>query len=109
MLLTILLATQAPLPPLRTRPERTAYRETSSYADVMEFVRRTSAMAPRLLHPTTFGYTMEGRPLPLVVVGRVRDASPAAVRASGKVRVFIQANIHAGEVEGKEATQMLLR
>jgi Zinc carboxypeptidase len=115
MLLTVLLATAAALQtpaapaPLRTRPERTEYRETSSYADVVEFVRRVSAAAPRLLHSTTFGYSMEGRTLPLVVVGRVRDASPAAVRASGKIRVFIQANIHAGEVEGKEATQLLLR
>ena len=113
LLLAVVLSTgaaaQTPPTPLRTRPERTAYRETSSYADVVEFVRRVSTTAPRLLHPTTFGYTMEGRALPLVVVGRVRDASPAAVRASGKVRVFIQANIHAGEVEGKEATQMLLR
>jgi hypothetical protein len=113
LLLTVLLATEAGAQgaptPLRTRPERTAYRETSSYADVMDFVRRASALAPRLLHPTTFGYTMEGRALPLVVVGRVRDASPGAVRSSGKVRVFIQANIHAGEVEGKEAAQMLLR
>jgi hypothetical protein len=112
LLLTLLLVTaagaQTPAP-LRTRPERTTYRETSSYADVMDFVRRASALAPRLLHPTTFGYTMEGRALPLVVVGRVRDASPAAVRASGKIRVFIQANIHAGEVEGKEAMQALLR
>jgi len=112
LVLTLLLAAQAGAQtpgPLRTRPERTEYRETSSYADVMDFVRRASTMAPRLLHPTTFGYTMEGRALPLVVVGRVRDASPAAVRASGKIRVFIQANIHAGEVEGKEAAQMLLR
>jgi len=113
LLLTALLATaagaQAPAVPLRTRPERTAYRETSSYADVMDFVHRVSALNPRLLHPTTFGYTMEGRALPLVVVGRVRDASPAAVRSSGKIRVYIQANIHAGEVEGKEAMQMLLR
>jgi hypothetical protein len=113
LLLTVLLATgaaaqSAPVA-LRTRPERTDYRETSSYADVMDFVRRASAMAPRLLHPTTFGYTMEGRALPLVVVGRVRDASPGAVRSSGKIRVYIQANIHAGEVEGKEAVQMLLR
>src|SRR6267142_843145 len=109
LLLALALSTTATAQSLRTRPERTAYRETSSYADVMDFVRRASAMAPRLLHPTTFGYTMEGRALPLVVVGRVRDASPAAVRASGKIRVFIQANIHAGEVEGKEAAQMLLR
>jgi hypothetical protein len=112
LLLTVLLATQASAQtpaPLRTRPERSDYRETSSYADVIDFVRRASAMAPRLLHPTTFGYTMEGRALPLVVIGRVRDATPAAVRASGKIRVFIQANIHAGEVEGKEAAQLLLR
>src|SRR5437667_2669643 len=109
LLLALVWSTNATAQRLRTRPERTAYRETSSYADVMDFVRRASATAPRLLHPTTFGYTMEGRALPLVVVGRVRDASPAAVRASGKIRVFIQANIHAGEVEGKEAMQMLLR
>jgi len=112
-LLILFLATgavaQSPPVPLRTRPERTAYRETSSYADVVDFVRRAGALAPRLLHPTTFGYTTEGRALPLVVVGRVRDASPAAVRSSGKIRVFIQANIHAGEVEGKEAMQALLR
>ena len=108
LLLVTAAAAQTPAR-LRTRPERTAYRETSSYADVMDFVRRASALAPRLLHPTTFGYTMEGRALPLVVVGRVRDASPAAVRSSDKIRVFIQANIHAGEVEGKEAMQALLR
>ena len=91
-----------------TRPERTAYLETSSYDDVMAFVRAADAASPRM-HLTSFGYTLEGRSLPLVVVGRVRDASPEAVRQSGKLRVFIQANIHAGEVEGKEAMQLLLR
>ena len=92
----------------RTRPERTAYRETSSYADVMDFLRRVTAGSTRL-HLTTYGYTLEGRALPLVVVGRVANATPEAVKASGRVRVFIQGNIHAGEVEGKEAAQELLR
>lgn len=91
-----------------TRPERTGYLETSGYDDVMAFVRAADAASTRL-HLTSFGYTLEGRALPLVVVGRVRDASPEAVRQSGKLRVFIQANIHAGEVEGKEAMLMLLR
>jgi hypothetical protein len=85
---------------LQTRPERTAYRETSSYADVLAFVAAVDAASPRI-HATSFGYTLEGRSLPLVVVGRLPDASPAAVRAGGRLRVFIQANIHAGEVEGK--------
>ncbi len=39
----------------------------------------------------------------------MKDASPEAVRASGLTRVYIQGNIHAGEVEGKEALQILLR
>jgi len=54
----------------------------------------------------TFATTNEGRSLPLVIVG---PYTPQSARASGKPVVFIMANIHAGEVEGKEAAQMLLR
>jgi len=93
---------------LTTRPERTGYRETSRYDDVVAFMTAVAAASPAI-HLTTFGYTYEGRPLPLAVVGDVRDASPEAVRASGKTVVYIQGNIHAGEVEGKEAAQALLR
>lgn len=97
-------AAQGPL----TRPERTEFRETSRYADVRAFLDSVAATSP-LIHLTTFGYTFEGRALPLAVVGRVRDASPAAVRASGKTVVYLQGDIHAGEVEGKEALQEILR
>lgn len=93
---------------LETRAEATQYRETSRYADVITFIDAVAAVAP-MMHVTTFGYTFEGRPLPLVVVGDVRDGSPGAVLASGKTRIFIQANIHAGEVCGKEAMLMMLR
>jgi hypothetical protein len=93
---------------LETRPERSEYRETSSYADVVAFVEEAADAAP-WMHLTTLGYTLEGRALPVVVVGDVADASAEAVMASGKVRMFVQANIHAGEVCGKEAMLMLLR
>ncbi len=91
-----------------TRAERTDYRETSSYADVVDFLERAAAASP-MVHFTTYGYTTEGRALPLAVVGDVPDPSPASVRASGKTVVYLQGNIHAGEVCGKEALQMLLR
>ena len=42
-------------------------------------------------------------------MGDVEDASPESVRASGKTVVYLQGNIHGGEVCGKEALQMLLR
>lgn len=93
---------------LATRPERTGYGETSRYDEVVAFMEAVAKASDRV-HLTTFGYTFEGRPLPLAVVGDVADASPEAVLASGKTRVYVQANIHAGEVEGKEAMLMMLR
>jgi hypothetical protein len=45
----------------------------------------------------------------LIVFGNVRGPSAEDVRASGKTRVYLQGNIHAGEVCGKEALLMLVR
>ncbi|HEX9938134.1 MAG TPA: M14 family metallopeptidase [Longimicrobium sp.] len=91
-----------------TRPERTGFLETSRYADVTAFLDTVAAASPRI-HLTTFGYTFEGRALPLAVVSTLRDPSPQAVRASGRTVVYLQGNIHAGEVEGKEALLQILR
>ncbi len=92
---------------LLTRAERTDFRETSSYAEVVELAQKLAALSDEI-HFTTFGYSMEGRPLPLLVVG-APDATPEAVRSTGKTRIYLQGNIHAGEVCGKEALLMLLR
>src|SRR5262249_28271993 len=93
---------------VKTRAERTNYIETSRYDDVVMFLNTVAKGSP-LIHVTTFGYTFEGRSLPLAIVGRIPNATPQAVRTSGRLRVYIQANIHAGEVEGKEAVQILVR
>jgi hypothetical protein len=85
---------------IQTRAERTNYAETSRYDDVVAFLDTVAKQSP-LIHNTTFGNTFEGRALPLAVVGKVGDATSRTVRASGKLRVYIQANIHAGEVEGE--------
>jgi hypothetical protein len=92
---------------LQTRPERTDFRETSRYDDVVAFLE-AAAQASSRIHLTSFGKTFEGRAIPLAVVGAA-GPTPEAVRKGGKLRVYIQANIHAGEVEGKESAQMLLR
>lgn len=47
--------------------------------------------------------------MPLVIAARPMVASPADARRSGKPIIYIQGNIHAGEVEGKEAAQAVLR
>jgi hypothetical protein len=100
-------AGSASLRSLKTRPERTNYAETSRYQDVMDFLHAVSDASPSI-HLTTFGYSFEGRPLPLAVMG-AKDASPEAVKATGKTRIYVEGNIHAGEVEGKEACLEILR
>lgn len=103
-------AGQAALAALKTTAEASDYKSTSSYQDVVTFMKAVADAAPQLVHYTTYGTTSQNRAMPLAVVGtELKDASPAAVRASGKLRVHIQANIHAGEVEGKESAQILLR
>jgi hypothetical protein len=92
---------------LKTRAERTNYEETSRYQDVIDFMRAVAAASPKV-HLATMGYSFEGRALPLAVIG-AKDASPEAVKATGKTRIYIEGNIHAGEVEGKEATLEILR
>ena len=93
---------------LLTRAERSNYEETSTYDDVMGFLNAVAEASP-LIQLTTFGTTVEGRAMPLAIVGHVDGTSPEAVLATGKTRVYIQGNIHAGEVCGKEALQMFLR
>ncbi|NJD20336.1 MAG: peptidase M14 [Gemmatimonadetes bacterium] len=102
-------AGQVGVPPdlLLTRAERSVFRETTRYDEVLDLARRLAAPGGEI-HLTTFGYTLEGRALPLLVVG-APDASPESVRGTGKTRVYLQGDIHAGEVDGKEALLILLR
>ena len=91
----------------QTRPEATSFAETSRYDDVMAFMKAMAAASPNI-KLTTYGYTYEGRPMPLAVIG-APGVTPEQVKATGKTRIYIQGNIHAGEVEGKEACLWLLR
>ncbi|MCX6543151.1 MAG: M14 family metallopeptidase [Acidobacteria bacterium] len=90
-----------------TRPEATNFAETSRYDEVISFMKAMAAASPQI-HLTTYGYTYEGRPMPLAVIG-APGATPEQVLATGKTRIYIQGDIHAGEVEGKEALLWLLR
>jgi hypothetical protein len=98
----------APLAAQATRAERTGYRETSSYADVLGFLDSLQRADPGL-RVGTLAVSAEGRRVPYVIAARPAIFSPAEAHRSGKPVVWLQGNIHAGEVEGKEAAQMLLR
>jgi Zinc carboxypeptidase len=92
----------------RTRPELTRYRETSHYADVRKFLDSLRIIGA----PLTFGSigkTGEGREIPFVIASRPAVTTPSEAKALGRPTIYVQGNIHAGEVEGKDALLALLR
>ena len=107
-LLLLTLMSQAQNEPLKSRAEQTNYEETSRYDDVLRFFDELQRQSP-LVRVQSFGTSVEGRALPLVVLSDPPISDPRDARASGKPIVFVFANIHAGEVEGKEAMQHMAR
>lgn len=93
---------------LITVPEKTNYQETSTYADVMAFIE-VLQKASNLLHVEFMGTSKEGKNIPVLVLANPKVSSPEEAAASGKPVMYVQGNIHAGEVEGKEVIQMLMR
>src|SRR5919202_3814748 len=92
-----------------TRAEESQYQETSRQADVMRFLSRLQEHGDPRLFVGSFGTSPEGRDLPLVVLSAHRVKTPAEAQAAGLPVVLILNGIHAGEVEGKEASLMLAR
>jgi hypothetical protein len=105
---SVALAAAVPLAAQQTRPERTAFRETSTYDDVRGFLDSLQTRGAKL-RIWELAKSPQGRSVPVVLVAPPGVTTPAQAHATGRPIVYLQANIHAGEVEGKEAAQMLLR
>jgi hypothetical protein len=91
-----------------TRAERTNFTETSRYEDVVAFIDSLKLLGAKV-QIGSLGKTALGRDLPYVIASRPLITSPAEARRLGRPVAYIQGNIHAGEVEGKEASLALLR
>ncbi len=104
----MLIATPAFSAEPLTTAEKSDYTRTSLYPEIMEFLHQV-ARGSGQVRIATMCQSTEGRDIPLVVISSEGIATPCELRMTGKPCVLIQANIHAGEVEGKEACLMLIR
>jgi len=94
--------------PLLTRAEASNYTQTSLHSDVLAFVDAL-CQRTKLARRVDFGRSGEGLPLVALVVSDRGCFTPEQARKQKKVVVMVEANIHAGEVEGKEAVLALAR
>jgi len=93
----------------QTTAEKTNYAKTSSYNEAVAYSKKLAAASGGLIVYKSYGKSGEGRDLPLLIAAEGKTFTPETARKGGKAVVLIQAGIHAGEIDGKDAGLALLR
>lgn len=96
--------------PLITLAESSGFRQTSDYQQTREYLKKLAdASGGRLQLSELPEKSASGEPMLLVTASTEADKSPAGLNGSGKPTLFVEAEIHPGEANGKDAMFMLLR
>lgn len=89
--------------PWITPAEQAKFETTPNYAETRRWIDRLD-VASDLISVERFGTSAQGRPLYFV-----RASKSGLAQGSAKPVVLVQAGIHSGEIDGKDAGLMLLR
>ncbi|MEP0713184.1 MAG: M14 family metallopeptidase, partial [Algoriphagus sp.] len=82
--------------------------ESPTYTETMAWLEKLSAESA-YLSMMNAGISEQGRIIHLLIASLDQDFSPSELSTSKKPLILIQAGIHAGEIDGKDAGMMLLR
>lgn len=93
---------------LTTFFEQTNYMETPSYIATIDFCARMAKQS-KMIHKSTIGKSARGKEIPILIVDKEGFTSAKDIRKAGRAIIFIQACVHAGEPDGKDAGFLLLR
>lgn len=88
--------------------EKSGGLESPTYQETMAWLEKL-ANESAYLTMTNAGIAEQGRIIHMVIASLDRDFSASELSTSNKPLIFIQAGIHAGEIDGKDAGMMLLR
>ncbi len=94
--------------PWATDFERLGHNVSPNLRDTKAWLEKLVQAAPQL-KLEMIGTSHEGRPILMVIATTEPHFSAAALKKSTKPTLLIQAGIHSGEIDGKDAGMMLLR
>jgi Zinc carboxypeptidase len=94
--------------PWQTPFEASGGKRTPRYDETMAWLHKLDDASPQV-DMISLGKSPEGRDLWLVIASAEGPRTPEGLRAQGKPILFVQAGIHSGEIDGKDAGMMLLR
>lgn len=91
-----------------THYEKSNFKETPRYKETIEYSKKL-ARNSEWIHYDTFGKSPQNRKLPILIVNKDKNFSPQTLNDSEKITLLVEACIHPGEPDGKDAGLMLLR
>ena len=92
-------------PEWKTYYELSDFKETPRYAETIRYCKQLADNSP-IISYQSFGTSPQGRELPLLIIAKDSDFDNISGK---KATILIQACIHPGEPEGKDAGLMLVR
>ncbi|WP_236199464.1 M14 family metallopeptidase [Pseudomonas pseudonitroreducens] len=96
--------------PLITLAESSGFKETSDYHQTRAWLQKLADASGGAISLSDLPEnSATGEPMLLVTASREADKSAAGLNKSGKPTIFVEAEIHPGEANGKDAMFMLLR
>jgi len=94
--------------PWQTPAEKSGLTDTPSYNETMFYLDRLVDSDPRL-NKISLGKSSQGRDIWMVVASNTGHQKATQLLKEGKPTLLVQAGIHSGEIDGKDAGLMLLR
>jgi murein tripeptide amidase MpaA len=94
---------------LATLAEESGYKRTGKIDEVERLSAEFQRVWPRCVRSFEYGRSAEGRPLRALVISETGALSAEAIKAHNVPLLMLQAGIHPGESDGKDAGFMALR
>lgn len=93
---------------LMTFYEKSGFKATPTYDETVAYCKMLDEFSPKIKY-TTFGKTPQGRDLPLLIIDSEGYFEQSQSELSRKLVLLVQAGIHPGEIDGKDAGLMFFR
>lgn len=91
-----------------THFEKSGFLETENYDQTMDYFEKLADSSP-YAKMVSFGISPQGRNLYCLVVSKDKTFDPAGAKKTGKPIILVENGIHSGEIEGKDASMLLMR
>jgi murein tripeptide amidase MpaA len=88
--------------------EKSGFITTPDYNETINWLKKLTDASP-LISMVSIGKSLEGRDIFMIIASSEKTVTASALKKSGKPLLFVQAGIHSGEIDGKDAGMMLLR